>query len=184
MRHRIMLPLNLPALFWRPLVGRPVRRRDLNAVDTSLGKRHSAGNRRCSPADANMRRTRASVSQLRQASSLPDDVEGVMDAEDLLTLYQHLLASVPGASASSVASEFVVEAVRAGGACLQLLLLLSSLWLQERVYRLLPDGSRVAVDAAQRLRIAQEAELLHTTATSRQVRQPARRPPPCRPHVA
>lgn len=35
-----MLPLNLPARFWRPLVGRPVRRRDLNAVDTSLGERN------------------------------------------------------------------------------------------------------------------------------------------------
>lgn len=52
------------------------------------------------------------VSQLRQASSPPDDVESVMDAEDLLALYQHLLASVPGASASAVASEFAIESVR------------------------------------------------------------------------
>ncbi|RHZ27647.1 hypothetical protein DYB37_006851, partial [Aphanomyces astaci] len=35
-RHRIMVPLNLSDLFWKPLVGLPNDRKDLGAVDTML----------------------------------------------------------------------------------------------------------------------------------------------------
>ena len=35
-RHSLMVPLNLPSLVWKPLVGLPVDRKDLRAVDMGI----------------------------------------------------------------------------------------------------------------------------------------------------